>query len=615
MYKFARYIFLFVFSIIMIGQLERVSAANDDVNQVMVQYSENQELETVEVPENKSVNEVIEQLEKQPNIEYVEPDYTLNRMVTTMIPTDIDYNRQWHHEVIGSEMAWELTTGSEEIVVAIIDDGIDAKHEDLQSQILSTYDRLTKSHTWIPKGEHGTHVAGIIASTLNNGLGGVGVAPNVRLLPINIFNGDEAYISDLIGAINYAIEQDVQIISISLAGGSRSELLNQAIQRAYRAGILIIAASGNDGRSYVNYPASYQNVISVGATDEKDRIASYSNYNAFVDISAPGSRIYSTLPNNRYGFMTGTSMATPVVSGVAALIWSSNPLFTNKEVEKILLNSAVDLGTTGWDQKYGFGRVSAVKALSSTPVFVVTLDVQEVSDRDTQIKGKTSELIQNDTLRIFTNKETIVTAQLVNQRDFSIKIPKQKAGTKLYIMLEQAMIEPLQVTVLDKTPPAKPKVTILGDHSLKVKGTAEKNSTVILERSGKVLGTAKASSAGNYTITLTKKLSAGMKVELKAKDASGNISATNTATVQDKTPPTVPTVNKVTSKTTKLFGKAEAKSTVYVKSGGTIIAKKKVSNNGRYTLNVKKQKKGMYIYVYAIDGAKNKSKSKKVKVQ
>ncbi|MDQ7862015.1 S8 family peptidase [Peribacillus frigoritolerans] len=187
------------------------------------------------------------------------------------------------------------------------------------------------------KGEHGTHIAGIIAGSANNGIGGTGVAPNVKLMPINVFDGEYADTADIIDAIHYAVQQKANIINMSLGDTSYSESLNKAVQEAYKKGVLIVAAAGNEGDMGKNvqrvYPAAFSHVISVAATNSSDKRPSYSNYHSTVDIAAPGDDILSTLPNGKYGWMSGTSMATPMVTGVAALIWSHEPKLNKTEVE------------------------------------------------------------------------------------------------------------------------------------------------------------------------------------------------------------------------------------------------------------------------------------------
>ena len=493
-------------------------------NQVMVTYQSNQEdVRSIEVPVGESMSDFINKLEKKPNVVSAEPDYVMSRSATS---NDPKYSKQWYHRIIGSEDAWNVTTGSDDIVVAVIDDGIDLHHRDLKNQIISPYDVVLNSTSRISVGEHGTHVSGIIASTMNNGVGGTGIAPNVKIMPINVFDGENALYSDVIAGIQYAIEQDADIINLSIGGTESSEMLNDAIQKAYEAGILIVAAAGNEGENMYDYPAAYDHVLAVSATDSFDSLADFSNYGTEIDLAAPGTDIYSTLPHNKYEFMSGTSMATPVVAGVAALVWSANPSLINTQIEEQLYETADDLGPVGKDIFFGNGRINASKA----------------------------------------------------------------------------------VKVVDKASPAKPVVNDIADHSTKIKGTADVGATIKVESGSKLLGTAIVNSAGEFTVVLNKKQTAGTKLNITATDRAGNSSITVTKTVLDQTPPSAPVVNKVTSKTTKITGKAELYSTVYLQKNGKIIATTKVTSKGTFRLKISKKNAIKTVYIYAKDKAKNTSK-------
>lgn len=520
------------------NQTAAAETKDRNVNQVMVTYKSNkQNIKIMKVPARESASDFINKLGKHSNIASVEPDYVMNSSAKSKDPS---YKKQWYHQVIGSDKAWGVTTGSKDMVVAVIDDGIDIKHKDLMNQIIAPYDVLLDSTTKISIGEHGTHVSGIIASMMNNGIGGTGIAPNVKIMPINVFDNEEALYSDVIVGIDYAIEHDADIINLSLGGTEDSELLNDAIQRAYQAGILIIAAAGNDGENINDYPASYDHVIAVSATNQYDKIAYFSNYGPNIDIAAPGTDIYSTLPYNKFGYMSGTSMAVPVVSGVAALIWSVNPSLTNTQVEEQLYKTADDLGRMGKDIYYGNGRINANKAVatvSSIPQEEWTLTVNDISDSDTLVKGTLSKIVQDGTITIYTDETTIATAKIDHQNSFSIKIPKQLAGTKVYIKVDNPTINPVSKMVMDKTAPSKPVVQSVGDDTKKVTGTAEAGSTVIVISGSQQLGTGITNKSGKFTVIMTKKQKAGTVLIITATDKAGNISLAKKVFVQGKTAP------------------------------------------------------------------------------
>ncbi|MGW6383136.1 S8 family serine peptidase [Peribacillus butanolivorans] len=623
MHKFIQLSLSVILILMILPSYQPEAAESPQTDGVLVKYKEtNNEpirdlIETVDVPKGETTDNLIEELEDQKNVEYAEPNYLFKKMES---PNDPAYIDQWHHKKLGTQAAWTKTMGSKEMVVAIIDDGIDRNHEDLKGKIDRPYDAVRNRKNIVPVGEHGTHIAGIIAGSANNDLGGTGVAPNIKIMPINVFNGKYADTADIIEAIHYAVQQGADIINMSLGETSYSEALNKAVQEAYNKGLLIVAAAGNEGDMGKSvqrvYPAAFSHVISVAATDSKDKRTSYSNYHSTVDIAAPGDYILSTLPNNRYGWMSGTSMATPMVAGVAALIWSNEPKLTKYEVEYRLYDSAIDLGTKGKDIYYGNGRVNAKKALEMKTLTRPT--VTAISDKDTLIKGKIPSDFKTGNLSIYTNEKTLATVKINGEKTFSATIAKQTAGTNIYTrVVDNAGNKsvPVLVKVEDKTAPTKPTVNSVGDNTTKVTGKAEAGSTVTVKMGSTVLGKAKSNSSGNFTVTMTKKQKAGKVLSVTATDKAGNTSSVKQVTVADKTAPSIPSVNTVTTKTTKVTGKAEANSTVYVKASKKVIGSAKATSKGTFSINIPKQKAGNNLYIYAKDKAKNVSASKKVTVK
>ncbi|MED3689573.1 S8 family serine peptidase [Peribacillus butanolivorans] len=623
MHKFIQVILPVLFILMILPSYQPEAAESPQTDGVLVKYKEtNNEpirdlIETVDVPKGETTDNLIEELEDQKKVEYAEPNYLFKKMES---PNDPAYIDQWHHKTLGTQAAWTKSMGSKEMVVAIIDDGIDRNHEDLKGKIDHPYDAVRNRKNIVPVGEHGTHIAGIIAGSANNDLGGTGVAPNIKIMPINVFKGEYADTADIIEAIHYAVQQGADIINMSLGDTRYSEALNKAVQEAYSKGLLIVAAAGNEGDMGKSvqrvYPAAFSHVISVAATDSKDKRTSYSNYHSTVDIAAPGDYILSTLPNNRYGWMSGTSMATPMVAGVAALIWSNEPKLTKYEVEYRLYDSAIDLGTKGKDIYYGNGRVNAKKALEMKTLTRPT--VTPISDKDTLIKGKIPSDFKTGTLSIYTNEKTLATVKINGEKTFSATIAKQTAGTTIYTrVVDNAGNKsvPVSVKVEDKTAPMKPTVNSVGDNTTKVTGKAEAGSTVTVKMGSTALGKAKSNSSGKFTVTMTKKQKAGKVLSVTATDKAGNTSSVKQVTVADKTAPSIPSVNTVTTKTTKVTGKAEANSTVYVKASKKVIGSAKATSKGKFTVKIAKQKAGKNLYIYAKDKAKNVSASRKVTVK
>lgn len=269
----------------------------------------------------------------------------------------------------------QLNEGVNTVVICITDTGYDGDHEDLRSYLnnMSGNDNNSAggdSGNWWEDGHgHGTHVAGTI-SALGNGIGVVGVNPldKVGLHIIKVFNnnGTWVYGSDMVIAVEQCVTAGANIISMSLGGGSPSTAENNAFQSAYDSGVLSIAAAGNSGTSSGNdaysYPASYTSVMSVAAIDSAKVVSSWSQKNSQVEIAAPGVAVTSTIPGNKYATWSGTSMATPHVSGLAALIWSHYPDCNNNDIRNAINASAEDLGAAGRDQSYGYGLALAKNA-------------------------------------------------------------------------------------------------------------------------------------------------------------------------------------------------------------------------------------------------------------
>ncbi|MBR1877346.1 MAG: S8 family serine peptidase [Lachnospiraceae bacterium] len=261
---------------------------------------------------------------------------------------DPGYSRQWYHQTIGDEEAWRGSDKGNGVTVAVIDTGIDTDHEDLKDNLEGAYETLSDEDSVEDEHSHGTHCSGIIAAVENN-VGGVGVAPKAKIISIRAGNASgQLKTSDSIAAMKLATELGVNVISMSFgrtAGTIAAE--KSALQAAVNNGITLIAAAGNETTDIMSYPAGYDNVIAVASTDSSDGLSSFSNYGNWVSIAAPGSDIYSTVLNGGYGTKSGTSMACPVVAGVAALVYAANEdLVLNRnadtvgKVTDILLNSA-----------------------------------------------------------------------------------------------------------------------------------------------------------------------------------------------------------------------------------------------------------------------------------
>lgn len=298
------------------------------------------------------------QLKKDPTVALVEEDpkryllaestpYGIDMVQALQVPDNLVSNRK----------------------VCIIDTGYTLNHPDLINSGVTGDDGNGSNDTgnWYEDGNgHGTHVAGTISAIGGNNQGVVGVNRNgqLKLHIVKVFNnsGTWAYGSDLVAAINQCQAAGANITSMSLGGSGQSTVERQAFEQSYAAGMLHIAAAGNGGNSSLSYPASYDAVVSVAAVDSSGAKASFSQYNNQVEIAAPGVNVNSTWRDGGYKSISGTSMATPHVSGVAALVWSHYSQCNNTQIRNALNNTATDKGTAGRDVNFGFGIINAKAA-------------------------------------------------------------------------------------------------------------------------------------------------------------------------------------------------------------------------------------------------------------
>ncbi len=281
-------------------------------------------------------------------------------------PDDPYFGTQWGMQKIEVDWAWNVSLGSREVLVAVLDTGIDWHHPDLSSNYVPIgYDWVNDDNDPMDDYGHGTHCAGTIAAALNNSQGIAGMA-QVRIMAEKVLNNrGDGYSDWIANGIYHAVQQGAEVISMSFGDYDGSEVVHEAIKYAYTAGVLIVACVGNDNRDARFYPAAYPEVISVSATDSDDGKATFSNFGEWVELAAPGVGVLSTIPNNDYQSYGGTSVACPFVSGLCALILSALPNSTASFVRYLLRYSADDLGNLGFDEYYGYGRINAKKALGS----------------------------------------------------------------------------------------------------------------------------------------------------------------------------------------------------------------------------------------------------------
>lgn len=369
-------------------------------------------LEAIKDLDDETADQVVADYRKLPEVEYAEVngEISLDRedsALEPVTPRDPQFSDQWalanngqqggkQGADISAMRAWAVTTGTDDVVIAVLDSGVDYTHDDLANNIwvrpanippfeddsagaiqdLHGYNAIENNSDPMDDNGHGTHCAGIIGAEGGNDIGIAGVNWKVQIMPLKFMNaGGFGTTKDAVEAINYVINRrkagvNVRVISASWGSTAKSRALEDIIRKAYEAGILFVAASGNastDNDRSPHYPSSYNipNVISVAALDRKDELASFSNYGAkSVAIAAPGVDILSTWLGNEYEWKSGTSMATPVVAGVAGLIAAREPRLSVDELRKRILESVDKLD--GLKNKVASGgRINAAKAVGA----------------------------------------------------------------------------------------------------------------------------------------------------------------------------------------------------------------------------------------------------------
>jgi len=381
------------------------------------------------------------QYARDSSIEYAEVNYVAH---TFLIPNDTLFSQQWAHRNIQSENAWDIETGDADVVIAVIDTGVDWGHEDLTTNIWSNMDEIpgnsidddnngyiddirgydfvnlegTEAEPYCQSGEdctiedndpddihgHGTHVAGIIGAVSNNSIGVAGVCWSCKVMPVRagwetIYGGGGLMYDDIAQALYYAADNGANVISMSF-GGPPSTTIQNAIEYADMRGVLLIAAAGNSGNNVENYPAAYDNVIAVAATDINDIRTYFTSYGQWVDVAAPGQDILSTIPNDSYASYSGTSMATPYVSGLAGLIKSYNMTYGKNEIAAHILATADDIH----DSQMGTGRINNYKALTAIPqptLLLYNIRVVDVSGNNNSYPNA------NETIDLFISLKNI----------------------------------------------------------------------------------------------------------------------------------------------------------------------------------------------------------------
>lgn len=341
----------------------------------MKEKIEKLDVEVVKVPKDK-VEEFVAKFKGKAEVEYAEPNYVATVFELTNDPGIVDKWQWGMYKVRAADSgpsAWNTSRSNSSVKVAILDTGIDQDHEDLAGKIVANQN-CTDSSTDDDLYGHGTHVAGIAAAVTNNSLGVAGLGYDASLMNVKVLGDNgSGYYSWIANCLVWAADPNqggAKVVNMSLGGPFSSKTLEAAVNYAWSKGVVIVAAAGNSGNASPTYPAYYKNVIAVAATDVNDKKASWSSFGKWVDVAAPGVEIYSTFPNHsnkigktNYDYASGTSMATPHVAGLAALVWSTNYGTNNTNVRRQIEATADKI--TGTGKYWIYGRINTLNAVTS----------------------------------------------------------------------------------------------------------------------------------------------------------------------------------------------------------------------------------------------------------
>jgi len=300
----------------------------------------------------------------------IEPNVMVTGAAFPNDPDLTDLQRSYGLQLTHAEGGWAYTRGSNETIIAVIDTGLQLNHPEFAGRIVPGYDFVNNDSDPSDDNGHGTHTAGIIAAGIDNQIGVAGVCPHCRIMPVKVLNQNNAGTwASVANGLLYAADHNARVINLSLGAVVSSKTLESAISYAQEKGVVIVAAAGNMGIERNFFPAALAGVIAVSATDNQDQRWNLSNYGAYIDVAAPGYAIYSTYNDlsNYYGgytYMSGTSMASPYVAGLAGLLISQKPTRTALEITHLITASADKVSNQTFDPYFGYGRINIERALA-----------------------------------------------------------------------------------------------------------------------------------------------------------------------------------------------------------------------------------------------------------
>ncbi len=316
----------------------------------------------VKLPPYVSVPAAVRMYRSKSYVEYAEPNGIWDLHFT---PNDPLFAQQWQHPNVRTPLAWDINQGSSTVVIAILDTGVEAAHPDLSSKLVPGWDFINNDPIPEDNAGHGTHVAGLAAAATNNAIGVAGTGFNCRIMPVKVC---EVFCPwDVVAnGITFAANNGARVINMSLGGSSPSTVLENAVNYAWGRNVVILASAGNSGGTGLLYPAAYANVIAVASNNQDDSRSSFSTYGSWVEVTAPGNNVLSTIPGG-YGNNSGTSMSSPVAAGVVGLIWSVSGSSAVNSAIRNTLETTCDPVPGNYVMR---GRINAQRALLNAPIFV-----------------------------------------------------------------------------------------------------------------------------------------------------------------------------------------------------------------------------------------------------
>lgn len=326
-----------------------------DVDTVLISFPEIKNNRAQQARE-EALEQIRKELEENPAVESADYNYLLQ---FDYVPNDRLFKRQWGLKKPGYPAAWNKTLGRG-VKVGVVDSGITARHPDLRGKIAAQRDFVNGDSAADDQVGHGTHVSGIVAANTDNRRGVAGGCPSCRLLVAKVGDRRGVYASDAARGINWSVNRGARVVNLSFGSSGNTLAIERAVNRAWRRGAVVVAAAGNEDTSRRSYPAAYGRAIAVAATTGGDRRAGFSNYGRWVDVAAPGTNIFSTVPGG-YRRYSGTSMASPNAAALAGLLASQG--LNKKQIRGRMQGTARDLGRRGRDIYYGHGRIDAGRAV------------------------------------------------------------------------------------------------------------------------------------------------------------------------------------------------------------------------------------------------------------